>query len=41
MPQYLVSVDKVEKETGLDFLSALNLAEQKRIESSKAIGLWK
>jgi endonuclease G len=41
MPQYLVSVDKVEKETGLDFLSALNLAEQKRIESSKAVGLWK
>ncbi|TAJ34420.1 MAG: DNA/RNA non-specific endonuclease [Nitrospirae bacterium] len=41
MPKYLVSVDRVEKKTGFDFLSALSQQEQRRIESKKAVGLWK
>lgn len=41
MPKYIVSVDRVEKKTGLDFLSALSSQEQQRIESKKAVGLWK
>lgn len=41
MPKYLVSIDRVEKKSGLDFLSALSDQEQRRIESKKAVGLWK
>jgi len=41
LPNYIVSVDVVEAETGLDFLSKFDAAEQTRIESKKAAGLWK
>ncbi|MCI0557270.1 MAG: DNA/RNA non-specific endonuclease, partial [Nitrososphaera sp.] len=41
MPKYIVSVNQVEKKTGIDFLSALSKQEQQRIESKKAVGLWK
>lgn len=40
MPMYLVPVDEVEKQTGLEFFSALPPEEQERIESSKAPALW-
>ncbi|HET8580247.1 MAG TPA: DNA/RNA non-specific endonuclease [Nitrospiraceae bacterium] len=41
LPKYIVSVDMVEAETGLNFLSTLDAAVQARIESKKAAGLWK
>lgn len=40
LPDYLVSVREVEKKTGLQFFSALSLAEQEKIESTKAPRLW-
>ena len=40
LPNYLVSVREVEKETGLHFFSALPAAEQTQIESTKAAHLW-
>ena len=40
MPKYLVPVDEVEKQTGLEFFSALPPKEQERIESVKAPALW-
>ena len=40
MPKYIVSIEKVQKKTHLDFLSALDTQEQHRIESKKAPGLW-
>ena len=36
----LVSIDQVEKDTGLNFLNALPPREQKRIESAPAASLW-
>jgi endonuclease G, mitochondrial len=36
----LVSIDIIEKDAGLDFLNALPVAEQKRIESRAAKKLW-
>ena len=40
LPKYIVSVDHVETQTGLKFLSALDAAEQAQIESKKAPGMW-
>ena len=40
MTRALTSVDVIEKDTGLDFLNALPVAEQRRIESKAAKGLW-
>lgn len=40
MPRFLVSVDEVERLTGLEFFSALPAEEQERIESIKAPALW-
>lgn len=37
---FLVSVDQIEKETGLDFLSALPDAAEAQIEAVKAAKLW-
>lgn len=37
---YLVSIDEIEKLTGLDFLSALPKEVQDRVESNKASRLW-
>ncbi|MFC1530058.1 DNA/RNA non-specific endonuclease [Gemmatimonadota bacterium] len=38
--EFLVSVDDLEAETGLDFLSALPNEEERRIELSAAIIIW-
>jgi len=40
LPDYLVSVREVEKQTGLHFFSTLSPAEQERVESAKAPRLW-
>ena len=40
LPNYLVSVREVEKETGLHFFSTLPLAEQEKLESAAAPRLW-
>ena len=40
MTRALTSIDRIEKDTGLDFLNALTLAEQTRIESKRAPKLW-
>jgi endonuclease G, mitochondrial len=40
MTQALISIDAIEKDTGLDFLNALPVAEQERIESKAAARLW-
>lgn len=40
MPDYLVSVREVEKQTGLQFFSTLQMAEQDKIETVKAPQLW-
>ena len=40
MPKYIVDINKIERKTGLDFLSALSKEQQRRIESKKAPGLW-
>lgn len=37
---FLVSVDRIEKETGLDFLTALPDAAEAQIEATKATKLW-
>ena len=38
--KYLVSVDEVEKLTGLDFFMSLSLVEQRVIEGGVAEGIW-
>ena len=40
MPKYIVNINKIERETGLDFLSALSKEEQHKIESKKSAHLW-
>lgn len=40
LPKYIVSVQEVESETGLDFLSHIDKGAQDVIESKKATGLW-
>jgi len=40
MPKYIVTINKIERETGLDFLSALSKEEQHKIESKKSAHLW-
>ena len=40
LPNYLVSVREVEKETGLRFFSALPEAEREKMESTKPAHLW-
>ncbi|MFC1736476.1 DNA/RNA non-specific endonuclease [Candidatus Hydrogenedentota bacterium] len=37
---YLVSVDEVESETGLDFFRKLDDKTEARIEGTRAVGLW-
>lgn len=41
MPNYIVSIREIEKETGLNFLSTLNQRVQDVIEGGKAVGGWK
>jgi endonuclease G len=38
--EFLVSIDEIEKLTGLDFLSALPPDQQEKIESTKAESIW-
>lgn len=38
---YLVTVDKIEEITGLDFLNALDVEEQKEIEGESHVEFWK
>jgi endonuclease G len=38
--EYLVSIDEIEQLTGLNFLSALSLDQQEKIESKKAVSIW-
>ena len=40
MVTMLTSIDDIEKDTGLDFLNALPVEEQQRIESKAAARLW-
>lgn len=40
MPEYIVTINTIEEQTGLDFLSVLSEEEQHRIESAKAPSLW-
>jgi len=40
MPQYIVSVKEVEKETGLDFFTVLSKETQDSFESTKESTLW-
>lgn len=40
MPQYLVPVREVEKQTGLDFFSTLPQVDQDRIETPQPAALW-
>ena len=40
LPNYLVSVREIQKQTGLHFFSTLSVAEQDKIESAKAPRLW-
>ena len=40
LPNYLVSVREIEKQTGLHFFSTLSVTEQDKIESAKAPRLW-
>jgi endonuclease G len=40
LPNYLVSVREVERETGLHFFSSLSNADQEKMESAKAVRLW-
>lgn len=40
LSRYLVSVDEVETQTGLDFLSNIDKPIQKLVESKKAGGVW-
>lgn len=40
LPNYLVSVREVERETGLNFFSALSAREQERLETTPAAALW-
>ena len=40
MPKYLVSIEKIEAMTGLDFLSVLELSIEKAVESEKAKVIW-
>jgi endonuclease G, mitochondrial len=40
LPNYLVSVHEVEKETGLRFFSALPAVEQERLQSASDLRLW-
>ncbi len=40
MPDYIVTIDEVEKKTGLSFLSALEVAEKKKIGAMKAADVW-
>lgn len=37
---YLVSVDEIERKTGLDFLNRLSAAEQEEIEGSSNRAFW-
>ena len=38
--QFLTSVDEVEKETGLDFMSELPDEVENRVEAGVAAGMW-
>lgn len=40
LSRYLVSVDEVESQTGLDFLSNIDKPIQKLVESKKAGEVW-
>lgn len=40
LPNYIVSVDEVERQTGLDFLTKLNDQVESLVEGSVASGLW-
>lgn len=40
MPNYLVPVREVEKQTGLEFFSIFSAEEQERIETTRAPALW-
>ena len=40
MPKYIVSINKIERKTGLDFLTALSKVEQQKIESKIPAHLW-
>ena len=38
--QFLTSVQEIERETGLDFFSAMSETLQKHIEAGRAQGMW-
>jgi endonuclease G len=38
---YLVSIDKIEKLTGLDFLSKLNDPQEEKLEKEAVDDVWK
>jgi len=38
--EYLTSIDEIEKKTGLDFLSALPVEIQEKVEIKKADKIW-
>ena len=40
LSEYLVSIDELERLTGLDFLSALSEEQQEGIESVRAVSIW-
>lgn len=40
LSEYLVSIDEIERLTGLDFLSALSEDQQDGVESDRATSLW-
>ena len=40
MQEFVVTIDKLEEVTGLDFLSALNDAQQSKLESSYDLSKW-
>jgi endonuclease G len=40
LQQYAVSVDEVERRTGLDFFPTLPPEEQQRLESPINLGAW-
>ena len=40
LSEFLISIDNIQKLTGLDFLSALPADQQEKIESAKATRIW-
>lgn len=40
LPKYIVTINEIETKTGLDFLSAIDAAVQKMVESKKQSEVW-